>query len=187
MNNSNFTASKKRIFLLVAAIVAVVAVAAGGTFAWFTDSSETKTNAFSNGEVSCKIEETFENGVKSDVKVKNTGTVDAYVRAALVINWVDESGNVYASAPEENSDYTIQLDTENWFEASDGYYYCKNKVVPNSESAVFIIECRQSDSAAAPEGCHLQVKVIASAIQADPDDAVQAAWTSVAVSNGQLS
>lgn len=186
MNNSKFTASKKRIALIVSAIVAVIAVAVGGTLAWLNYKTEPETNTFDTGDISCQVVETFENNVKSDVKVKNTGNADAYVRAALIINWVDESGNVYASAPAEGSDYTIQLDSENWFMASDGYYYCKDKVAPDSESAVLVKECSQSDGAAVPEGCHLQVKVIASAIQADPAEAVQAAWTSVTVNNGQL-
>lgn len=186
MNNSKFNASKKRIILIISVIVVAIAIAACGTLAWLTYRANPEVNSFETGDIACQVVETFTNDVKTDVKVQNIGNADAYVRAALVINWVDEDGNVYGSAPVENSDYTIQLDTENWFKASDGYYYCKAKVAPGNESAVLINRCQKSDGAIAPEGYHLQVKVIASAIQADPAEAVQDAWKSVAVNNGQL-
>ena len=188
MNNSKFTASKKRIALFVSAIVIAIAVVAGGTLAWLNYRTEPQINTFDTGDISCQVIETFENSsVKTDVKVKNTGNSDAYVRAALVINWVDDNGNVYASVPVENDDYSLEVDTESWFKSSDGYYYCKDKVAPGEKSPVLVNSCRPAEGASAPEGYHLQVKVIASAIQASPEEAVMEAWSGITVNNGQLS
>lgn len=186
MSNSKFTASKKRIILIISAIVALIAIVAGGTFAWYTDMVSAKANTFTAGTVSCEVSESFDSAVKENVSVKNTGDVDAYVRAALVINWVDEKGIIYAAAPVAGEDYTLDVDITNWFKADDGYYYCKDKVAPENYSAILVNSCQQIESSAAPEGYHLQVNVIASAIQANPADAVNEAWTSVTVISGQL-
>lgn len=187
MKKSKFTASKKRIILIVSAIVVLIAIVASGTFAWYTDMVASKTNTFTAGTVSCEVlEETFDGVVKKNVSVKNTGNIDAYVRAALVINWVDDEGNVYATAPVADEDYALDVNTANWLKADDGYYYCKTKVAPENNSAILINSCKPIEGSIAPEGCHLQVNVLASAIQANPADAVSEAWTSVTVSDGQL-
>ena len=179
----------KRSLVLVVSVLVLVLAAAGGTLAWLV-SNDSASNTFTPGNVSCVVEETFENGVKSGVTIKNTGNIDAYIRVAVVANWIDKDGNVYGGAtPVAGKDYTLTPKTgenENWFQGSDGYYYCKTAIESGSETPVLIESCAKTTGAEVPEGYDLQVTILADGIQSVPADAVQQAWPAVQVSGGQL-
>ena len=69
--------------------------------AWLID-KDAVTNSFTPSEVTCQVVEEFENGVsteKTGVVIENTGDASAYIRAAIVVNWVDEKGGIAAEAP----------------------------------------------------------------------------------------
>ena len=74
------------------------------------------------------MEETFESGVKSDVTIRNTGNIDAYIRAAVIINFVSDDGKVLAAAPQEGTDYVIVWSSHGWVKGSDGYWYHKKRL-----------------------------------------------------------
>lgn len=149
------------------AAAAVVLVATGATLAFILAEADSLENVFPTGSVSCEVNESFNGSVKSDVTVKNTGTADAYIRAAIVVTWQDESGRVFADAPEKDADYTMTLGT-GWT-VSDGYYYWPDKVFPEGSTGDLIVEAREV-SGRAPEGYHLCIEILGSAVQADGVD-----------------
>ncbi len=182
------SAAKKRhsMLLLIIAVILCVAII-GSTVAYLLIKFGTMKNIFVPGKVSEKITETFDGEIKKDVKIKNTGNTDAYVRATVVFNWEDENGVVLYKSLTAGTDYTIAFDnTGAWVKGSDGYWYLKAPLAKGAESATLIKECKPVD-AAVPEGYMLSVDVITEAIQADPTDAVKTAWGVKVAQNGNLS
>ena len=175
---------KKKVSLLLVSLVLIAAIAVGSTVAFIATSTKSITNIFNPANVTIDIDEKFDNGVKTDVQVKNTGSTDAFIRAKIVVTWKDANGNVSATKPVENTDYTMTLNETNWFRGSDGFYYCKTSVAPNGGSTPVLIEkCEKTGTP--PDGYDLSVEIIASGIQSTPDGAVKEAW-GMTVANGQL-
>ncbi|MGN1133250.1 MAG: hypothetical protein ACI4RN_02225, partial [Oscillospiraceae bacterium] len=160
------------IFLLSAMILCMVNI--GGTMAWLTARSEDLHNSLVPGKVQCKVDETFENNIKSKVRIKNTSNVPAYLRGAIVVTWQDKEGSIYGKAPIENIDYTLSLNTFGWTE-KNGYYYWNKAVKPNDFTSVLISECRPL-KASPSEEYSLNVEILAEAVQAEPIKAVEEAW-----------
>lgn len=167
---------KKSASLLVALVLMIV-VGTGTTLAYIIDQSGTVTNVFIPSQVSC--------AVKEDYTVKNTSDVDAYIRAAVVVTWKDDTTNrnVYGKQPVENTDYTIQYNlTNGWVKGTDGYYYWTSPVKSEREAAnncttgVLIETCELKDGITPPSDYHLSVEIVAEAIQADPFANAEAAW-----------
>lgn len=177
---------KKKVSMLLVSLVLIAAIAVGSTVAFIATSTSPITNIFNPAKVTVDIDETFENGVKSDVKVANTGNTDAFIRAKIVVTWKDADGNVSATKPEENKDYTMKLNETDWFLGSDGFYYCRTSVAPdvsNNLTPALIEKCEKKGTP--PDGYDLSVEIIASGIQSTPDSAVNDAW-GMTVVNGQL-
>ena len=177
---------KKKVSLLLVSLVLIAAIAVGSTVAFIATSTEPITNIFNPANVTIDIDEKIENGVKTDVQVKNTGNTDAFIRAKIVVTWKDADGNVSATKPVEGTDYTMTLNATEWFRGSDGFYYCKTSVAPdapNNLTPVLIEKCEKTGTP--PDGYDLSVEIIASGIQSTPDSAVKEAW-GMTVANGQL-
>lgn len=175
---------KKKVSLLLVSLVLIAAIAVGSTVAFIATSTNSITNTFNPANVTIDIDEKFESGVKTDVKVKNTGNTDAFIRAQIVVTWKDTNGNVSATKPVlgEDKDYTMTLNETDWFLGSDGFYYCKTSVAPNGGSTPVLIEkCEKTGTP--PDGYDLSVEIIASGIQSTPASAVEEAWKVVSVSN----
>lgn len=162
----------KKNILLISLILSVV-LFAGVTVAWLTGYDNDVDYLFEGAIVDCGVEETFNGSVKSEVVIKNTGNVDAYFRATYTVNWVKDGTQngtpvVYPKAPAEGTDYTVSLNNQ-WINYGDGYYYwIAAEVAPNATSPVFIHNL--TDNNTAPEGYHLQVTVLAEALQATGGD-----------------
>lgn len=163
----------KRSGILLAAVIVLLAGAVGGTWAFLVAQSEPVQNNFTYAHVRCTIDEKFENGVKSDVKIKNTGDIPAYIRARIVVTWKDTSGNVSAAVPVKDTDYTITFNETDWTQQGD-YWYCKTAVDATKFTPVLITECKKTG--AAPGGYNLSVEILADAIQSEPASAVKEAW-----------
>lgn len=91
---------------------------------------------------------------KTDVEIKNTGNVDAYIRALIVANWygtnvdsneegpafgyVDDAGSAFLTPWALNNELTgdnyhgvfEELPGSGWHFATDGYFYYENAVAP---------------------------------------------------------
>lgn len=173
-----FNGSGGRKAALILSLCLIFALAAGGTLAYLKAHTPPVTNTFTAAEPGTEIEETTDNGVKSSIRVRNTGTAAAYVRVKLVMNWVDGNGNVVSGGnlPE------VALNEPDWF-MQDGIYYYTKSVAPKDSTANLLKDPITQPNA--PEGCHLEVTVLAESIQAAPSTAVEGAWA-VTVVNGTL-
>lgn len=138
--------------------------------------------------------ETFNDNVKSNVAVQNTGDTTAFIRAAINVTWMknEEAGTEYnaadqtvsAKVPLKDKDYSITFaKNTNWIQGADGYYYYQLPVDPQVSTGVLIEECELLKNASVPDGYHLSVEIVASAIQSAPDSVVQDMWH-VTVANG---
>lgn len=177
--------SKRAVALLVCLVLALTA-AVGGTLAHVFTKTDPVENTFTPAQVSCAVVETFENNVKEDVRIQNTGDADAYIRVAVVVTFKNENGNVYARTPDPSTDYTITyLDDTGWLEGSDGFWYYRYPVACTDDAGtaanetltgILIDTAKLLDGAAVPEGYALSVEIVASAIQASPAKVAEQQW-----------
>ena len=174
-----FNGSSGRKTALILSLCLIFALAVGTTFALLKASTAPVENTFTAAKSDIKIDEDVTGGQKKSIIVKNTGTAVSYVRVKLVMNWVDESGNVSATPV----GITVDYDNTKWFE-QDGIYYYKMPVAAEGETTNLLKTPITQD--AAPEGYHLEVTVLAESIQAAPSTAVQQSWGVGVDSNGYL-
>ena len=174
-----------RAAVLIMAVLLLLGAAVGSTVAFLIDKSEPVENTFEYAKVSCEVTEEFKNNTKEHVQVKNTGPIDAYIRATYVVNWVDAQGNIAASNP-EGYGYTLNETADGkWVKGSDGYFYYTSSVVPGASTEGSLLTCTVTypDN---PEYT-LSVEILAEAIQSAPEKAVQEAWVGVTVNeDGKL-
>lgn len=180
----------KRLATLLVSLVLVLGVAVGGTVAFLSTRTDSKENTFTPSKVTCAVTETFKNNVKSNVAVKNTGDTTAFIRAAINVTWMSNKDaadqTVSSKVPVKNTDYSITLaENTNWIRGADGYYYYQLPVDPQDSTGVLIEECKLQNNASVPDGYHLSVEIVASAIQSAPDSVVQSMWH-VTVADGKI-
>lgn len=162
--------------LLTAAMIAILLTAAiGGTVAWIAASTDPVTNVFTPGTVNTEIEEKFEKNVKSEIKISNTGSVDVYVRVAIVANWVKD-GQIVAP-------WTGTIDHDRTYWALEGNYYYYNGVLeagtesnPTYTENLLKSAVTYTENDVPVTGAHLEMTVIHQSIQAEPTSAVESAW-----------
>lgn len=180
-----FNGSGGRKTALILSLCLIFALAVGTTVALLVAHTNAVTNTFTAAKSDITIKEDVKNGKKSSIQVENIGTATSYVRVKLVMNWVDESGRVVTGALPEVS---IVRDGS-WITGSDGSYYYTKPVAPkdaepdNVTSELLGAPIKQEN---APDGCHLEVTVLAESIQAAPSTAVEGAWPAVKVADGSL-
>lgn len=176
-----FNGSGGRKTALILSLCLIFALAVGTTFALLKASTDPVTNTFTAAKSGTDIVEKLDGSQKTSIVVKNTGTAVSYVRVKLVMNWVDDNGNVSA----EPVNITPSI-TDNWF-LKDGIYYYKMPVAANNGETTNLLKTPITEPADKPAGCHLEVTVLAESIQAAPSKAVEGAWTAVKVgSDGSL-
>ena len=131
--------------------------------------------------------------IKSNVQIKNTGDTDAYIRVAVVVNWMDEAGTkVWATKPVEDTEYSITYANKtNWVKGSDDYWYYTKSVPPTDGSNLteILIE-KATQNTEGPKGTdgtqyYLSIEIVASAIQSTPETVVENHW-GVTVENGVI-
>lgn len=175
---------KKEKLLVVALAVLCLCILSGSTLAYLITGTGPISHIFTPGTVSCEVvkeNETEAEGYANHVRIKNTGTVQAYIRAAIVVTFekVDKDGNITVSSitPDEG-DYIIQFaENTNWKKGPDGFWYFTKPVDAGASTDELILYCHKQKSVA-PEGYTLTVKVVASAIQASGTSAVTESWSS---------
>ena len=179
--------NKKKMLVLLTALIVVLCAAVGGTVAYLATSTGSVTNTFTPTSVSTDIVEEFEDNVKNNVKVKNTNEVDVYIRAAVVITWQNGEGTVLGQAPVAGLDYAITWTMDQWIgPKNDGYYYYTKSVSKGNATGVLFTDCKPL-KAAPVDGYTLHVEIISEAIQAEPTSAVEGAWDVTVASNGTIS
>ena len=165
---------KKSIALLISLIL-VLTVTVGGTLAYLIAKTDPVKNTFTPSSVTTEVYEEFENNLKENVSIQNTGDIDAYIRAAVVVTWQKyneetDKYDVYGQLPVLGSDYTMELDLGNgWVSGSDGFYYWTSVVEPGETTGVLIKRAAASTPAPA-EGYTLCIEILGSGIQAEGVD-----------------
>ena len=168
--------SKKTIALVVSTVL-LLTITVGSTLAFLIAKSGSVVNTFTPSKVTTSVDETFENGVKSDVSIVNTGDTPAYIRAAVMITWQNAQGDVYGRMPVAGTDYDITYLTGNiatkdcWVLGEDGYYYYTTPVDAKESTGILIKKCEAK--ATAPEGYSLCVEILGSGVQYVPAAAVE--------------
>ena len=133
------------------------------------------TNTFKAATSETHVDVTDSGNEKTGIFVTNEGTATSYVRVKLVMNWVDGKENIVSG----DNLPTVELNKDDgWFEKG-GIYYYKTPVAPKDLTANLLKDPITQTNA--PEGCHLEVTVLAESIQAAPSTAVEGAWKVVKV------
>ena len=155
----------KKASALTIAIILILVMAIGGTVAFLVTHTDQIVNTFQPTDVTCEINEKFndDNTVKTSAVVENTGKIPAYIRVAVVANTVDADGSITDTA-----DVRDKLASSGWTEIN-GYYYYNGVVQPN-ETTGQLLDADGIDLNG------IQVTILASAIQAEPTNAVAEAW-----------
>lgn len=179
-------------FLIAFCVCILACAAVSGSLAWLISAPEPVVNEFTPGEVTIQVDETFDGSTKSDVSIKNTGTVPAYIRVALVPAWVDDEGNIAAkpaSLEQLDSDCDIAWGKvgngyeDDWFIGSDGFYYCKTVIEPDASTPILIKSCTVKDG---EHKYDFELQIIASAVQSLPTSTVERVWPVVVSTDGTL-
>lgn len=152
-----------KIWAVVLSIILVASLAATSiTLAFLSTKTPDVENRFDEAYVTCRVNR------DGDVfDVTNTGNISAFVRAYVVINWMDANGNVRGLAP-TNDDVDVLVNTTDWRIMEDGYFYYTRPVasMQNTDDLITAITLLTTP----PEGYSLSVEVVAEAIQAEGVD-----------------
>ena len=126
--------------IIVISCILLLLVTVGTTLALVFTNTDPVENTFKPSKVSCAVVETLVNGdnstttetsagtvsnftSKSNVQIKNTGDTDAFIRVAVVVNWMSADGTkVWAQKPAINTDYSIAFKQDDWVQGADGYW-----------------------------------------------------------------
>lgn len=142
-------------YLLLGSVLALaLAISIGFTISFLAARGNSIINTFIPGKVSCQINETVSDGVKSSVTVTNTGNVPAYVRVAVVAN-VTEDGYIVPGRAAVN----FKLGSDWKLNNEDGYYYYTSAVEPNAPTTDLLGGSINLSG--------IQVTILAEAIQAE--------------------
>lgn len=191
-------------FIVVTALALLLFVTVGSTLAYIFTKTEPVENTFNPSKVACAVVENnnpdenradivLNDSIKTNVQIKNTGDTDAYIRVAVVVNWMDKAGTkVWATKPVENTEYSITYaNTTNWVKGSDDYWYYTKSVPPTDGSNLteILIE-KATQNKEGPKGTdgtqyYLSIEIVASAIQSTPETVVENHW-GVTVENGVI-
>lgn len=168
----------KKIIILISVITLIIAVGVLLAF-MFKDSNEVK-NKFEAPVVMCEVSETFyaSTGVKSSIKIKNTGNIDEYLRLRMISYWVDGDGNIVglpSVMPE------VQYDTAEWIKGANDTYYYTGIVSPDGFTPELLTSPITLDSTTVDMfGTSTQVRqvveIIPEAVQAAPTSAAADMW-----------
>ena len=175
MNNGKFSRTsgkhiRKRMIAVLVSVTLLCAIAAGATIAYLIDQTNAVNNQFTPSQVTSFVDETFENGVKSNVKIQNTGDVSAFIRAEIVVTWKNDDGEILSGVPAMGTDYMMNLTTDDegtkWF-VKDGYFYFSEEVVANGKTTNLITEAKAFTTKRGTDGktYYVSIEIISSAIQ----------------------
>lgn len=192
--------------IIIASVMLLLLVAVGTTLAYIFTETNPVENTFNPSKVACAVVENnnpdenradivLNDSIKTNVQIKNTGDTDAYIRVAVVVNWMDEAGTkVWATKPVEGADgdYTITYNLGNgWVKGSDDYWYYTKSVPPTDGSNLTDILIKNAtQNKEGPKGTdgtqyYLSIEIVASAIQSTPETVVAEQW-GVTVNDGVI-
>lgn len=173
-------ANKKRFTVALICMAMILLVAVGGTLAYLAATGNTITNKFKPSQVSTYVNETVTGSEKTEISITNTGDTSAFIRVAIIQNWVDDDGNVI---PGDVPALPALGQDSDWMIGSDGFYYYTEEVPAGGDTAeLFPGKAISEGSATKPDAdAHLQVTILADGIQSKGTNssgvkAVKNAW-----------
>lgn len=183
--NSNIPLKKyKKPAVLLASFLLILSVAAGTTLSFLIDGTSRVENTFQPASVEVQITENFDHQTKSDITITNNGNIPVYIRATLVMYWIDSNGVIVEP---KDCTYSTPVISNKWIPVGDIYYYSQPVA---AGGVVRLLESGTAITAhISPENADYKfvVEVLTEAIQAEPSAAVADAWKDVSVdSNGNL-
>ena len=176
---------KKQQHFVIAIIAIICCIISCVSLAFLFTKTNSMKNEFENAYVACQVLENgpdgkgeFDGQIKTNVRIKNTGDVQSYIRAAVVVTWMSEDQtSVTAIKPEVGSDYEITYASNaNWIKGTDGYWYYTVPVNVGEETTILIENC--ICNVEPPDGYYLSVEIVASSIQSAPERVVEEQWSS---------
>ena len=170
--------NKTKSILALALVALLLTCAVGGTMAYLVTQTNAVTNTFTPGKVTVSVSDTVTGNEKKDVQVTNTGNTTAYIRVAVVANWVKD-GKVVAPW----NDYTNLNVLSTWDKGDDGYYYYMKPVA--ARDSVKLLNSYTAEGG--PEGAHLEMTIVAQGIQSEPTSVVAGAWGVTVATDGTIS
>lgn len=165
----------KKTWILMVSILLILCLTVGGTIAFLSTKSGPVENTFNASKVTTKVNETIIGAEKTKVTVTNTGDIDAWIRAAVVVTWQNEAGEVYGQAPVAGTNYTNWTPGDDWESGSDGFYYY-TKPVAAGQTTTPLIESISLIGNPPASGYFLTVEILASGIQSKPATVFTEVW-----------
>lgn len=199
---------KNKIRFSILAIAAIVLLSVGGTFAYVEFKTGSVINLFKHGVVNITTDEDFEEDeisyepVAKKVRIKNDSlngelnVVPVYIRVSLVSTWKNDDGTVTAVNADDLIEFKLNLNDASttdfvrntdvigkWVLGNDGFYYFTGVVEADKYTDYLLESVSLKENAVAPENGHLEVNVLADAVQADVSK-VNQAWNTPKDANG---
>lgn len=139
-------------------------------------------------DVQVKVTDTVVGKLKNNVKIKNTGTAKAYIRAAIVAGWYDDNGMMVAPWTDSSPSSFTGLPGTKWVLGGGNYYYYKDPVPGGEFTGHDLFTSYDASSLTPPvEGAHLEMTILAQAVLWDTDKAnAKLAWGTSTVNNAEL-
>lgn len=169
----NYIKSRLPLLLLVLCIISC-AVASMVYAKYIHDKKEDASiDIIANGDLFLEVSGPTDNVCgEYTVTNQNTSTMPAYIRYAVVVNWIDGEGNFWAVPPTKDTDYTVTANNCTLLgEGSDLYYYY-NGVRNIGEAFAVTVEAKGEGK----PNYSLHVQILAEGIQTAPLSASGAAW-----------
>lgn len=165
-------------FTIIVSQILLLALLCGTAFALMYRRTQELNNQLEAAYVACTVWEEFSENTKTEITVKNTGNIDAYLRLRLVSYWVDSNGNII-SKPSRMP--TVSA-ADGWVTGTGNTYYYSKPIPPDAATPNLL---SGSITLVEEDGCLQVVEVFADAIQSKPPEAVANSW-GVTIENGSI-
>ena len=170
--------------------ILIFSISLGAVAAWLTANHGKAQYNFSGVYVTCEMANSY-----YDAAVKNTGNTTAHIRVNVIINYrrqiKDENGNtigygtLFPQPPVYGTDYTLDINHNDWVQGADGYYYYKYPVAPGATTTNLITGFDLKGGT--PKGYEFRFEYLCEAIQSDPNGTPAAqAWGATVDGNNHI-
>lgn len=156
----------KMYLVAIISVLLLIITSAGFVYAYLSYvAPDIKNTVKVDSQPIITIKETVSGKEKSDVYIANENDYAIYVRASIVVNWKeDENGNTHGVPPVLDTDYTLDLNLNDWIYIN-GFYYYKNPITANAKTSNLINHCEMINLSNDTD-LVLSVEIVAQAIQA---------------------
>lgn len=173
---------KRKSGTLLISFLLILGVVVGGIIAFLVTQTNPVKNEFKPAQVSCEVTESFDGITKSNVNVKNTSDIDAYLRVKLVSYRVNMAGKRIGGTAAVPA-----FTPGNGWVLYNGCYYYTEPVAPGGSPANALIDSiTLTGSYNDADGGNQTLEVLAEAIQSAPAKAAGQSW-GVVIQPGSVS